>query len=237
MSKISDEFTAKVRQRLEDLGTTAFAVETLHGLPKDTVRNVLRDGPGKAGPTLSKVQQICDALDLELYIGARRETGPVEQIQCDGSQYAHIPLHNALLAAGAGIDNGGDADTVIDHLAFRLDWLKRIGVTASSARLARGSGDSMEPTIWADDLMMINTAARVPLIRRRDPKDHRPSPIYALIDNGEARVKRIERPTADAMMLISDNPDYPPELRQGNEIQAIQIIGRVVWWEHIAEAY
>ena len=37
------------------------------------------------------------------------------------------------------------------------------------------------------------------------------------------------------MLLISDNPDYLPELRQGKDIQAIQIIGKVVWWGHTAK--
>jgi phage repressor protein C with HTH and peptisase S24 domain len=34
------------------------------------------------------------------------------------------------------------------------------------------------------------------------------------------------------MMLISDNPDYPPELRQAADLKAMTIIGRVVWWGH-----
>ena len=91
--------------------------------------------------------------------------------------------------------------------------------------------------MWGDDLIMINTAASEPLVRQRDAKDHRRCPIYALIDNGEARVKRIERPSVDTMLLISDNPDYPPELRQGSDIQAVKIIGKVVpsQWHSFSE--
>ena len=63
-------------------------------------------------------------------------------------------------------------------------------------------------------------------LRRRPPLQTRPAALGG--DGGEARVKRIERPSVDQMLLISDNPDYMPELRQGSAIQAIKIIGKVV---------
>lgn len=93
----------------------------------------------------------------------------------------------------------------------------------------------MQPTMWPGDMILIDTRRNNPEIRPKDARDQRRSSIYALIDNGEARVKRIERPSDDLMMLISDNPDYAPELRQGKDIQAIQIIGKVVWWGHTAK--
>ncbi len=227
------ELAARVRRRLDELQTNAFALETAYGLPPDTIRNLSRSGGGKAGPTLLKMKQICDALGWDFYYGPPREAGPVEQISLDGAQYAHIPLHDAMLAAGGGFQNAGEQ--IIDHLAFRRDWLAKIGVSASACRLARGKGVSMWPTIWDGDMVLIDTARNEPPIRPKGAKDQRRSPIYALIDNGEARMKRVERPSNDLMMLISDNPDFPPELRQGHDIQAIQIIGKVVWWGHTAK--
>ncbi len=202
-------------------------------LPEDTLRNLLRGGPKKAGPTLSKAKQICDAFGWELYFGPPRDTGPVETVILDGDDYAHIPLHDALLAAGAGAENPDES--IIDHLAIRKDWLAKVCVPPSAARLARVHGDSMEPTMWDGDMVMINTASPAPQPRARAAQDRRRAPVYALIDNGEARIKRIERPSDDSMLLISDNPDYLPELRQGKDIQAIQIIGKVVWWGHTAK--
>ena len=186
-----------------------------------------------AVPSVERLAAIADAIGYELYFGPPRDTGPVETVILDGDDYAHIPLHDALLAAGAGAENPDES--IIDHLAIRKDWLAKVCVPPSAARLARVHGDSMAPTMWGDDLIMINTAASEPLVRQRDAKDHRRCPIYALIDNGEARVKRIERPSVDTMLLISDNPDYPPELRQGSDIQAVKIIGKVVWWGHRAK--
>jgi hypothetical protein len=158
MDNEPSDFAAKVRQRLDELQTNAFAVESAHGLPPDTIRNVSRSGGGKSGPTLSKMRQICDALGWDLYYGPPRDTAPIQHVVIDGSAYAHIPLHDAELSAGHGSSDA--SDEVIGHLAFRRDWLEREGVSPSSARLARVRGDSMAPTISPGDVILIDTSKR-----------------------------------------------------------------------------
>lgn len=212
----------------EKLGLSQAEVGRLaFGKPDTTAIQSLRKN---ASPAIDRVAAIAGVLGLELYLGLPRDAGPIEQVTVEGDDYAHIPLHAAMLAAGAGAENG--SEEIIDHLAFRRDWLTRMGVSASSAALARVWGDSMQPSLWPGDMILINTASKEPPLRRRDAHDRRRSPIYALIDNGEARVKRVERPMEDQMLLISDSPDYAPELRQGGDIKSITIVGKVVWWGH-----
>lgn len=218
-----------VARTLQELGSNPFAFEQEHSLPEDTVRSIL-NGTKKLGTTLNKAQLVCEALGLELYIGPPRESAPVEKLALDGSEYSKIPLHDAHLSAGSGF--GNSSETVVEHLAFRKDWLRRLGVPASAAKLVRVSGDSMQPTVWDGDMILIDTRDRSPMIRKRDGKDRRRASIYALLDNGEARVKRIERPSDDTLVLLSDNSDYSPELRQGADLKALNIIGKVVWWGH-----
>ena len=184
-------------------------------------------------PALDRVAAMAKALDLEVYLGPRRgDTGPIEHVILEGADYARIALHDAFLSAGAGIVNGGG--NIVDHLAFRRDWLKRLGVDPTQACLARVSGDSMFPTLSSGDMVLIDTAHQAPLIRQRDDKDKRRSPIYAFIESGEARIKRIERPDQNVILLLSDNPDYAPQLRSGEQILAskLSIIGKVVWAGH-----
>lgn len=223
-------FADIILAELERRGLNVNQAEVAHGFPQGFIRGVVRNDDKRAVPSIQKAAQIAEALGLELYIGPPRDSGPVTQVTLDGSEYARVPLHDALLAAGAGCDNG--AEQIIDHLAFRRDWLARVGVAASAARLARVQGDSMQPTIWPGDMILIDTRRNDPPLRKRDSHDQRRSPIYAMIDRGEARVKRIERPAPDLMMLLSDNPDYPPELRQGKDLKDLTIIGKVVWWGH-----
>lgn len=55
--------------------------------------------------------------------------------------------------------------------------------------------------------------------------------IHGFVQGGEARAKRIARPSHDAIILISANPELAPELRSGAEVEQMQltIIGKVVW--------
>lgn len=92
----------------------------------------------------------------------------------------------------------------------------------------------MEPTLWPGDIVLIDQTKTDPVIRKRIETDLRRAPIYAFVQNGEARVKRIERPGASIIILISDNPEVAPEVRSGGEAEQMQltIIGKVVWSGH-----
>jgi len=219
-----------VAQRLEALNTNAFAVETATGLPEDTIRAILR-GLKKSGTTLNKAKAVCDALGIEFHIGPPRPPPPVGIVEIAGQDFARIPLHDAWLSAGPGASNGDVA--IIDHLVFQQDWLRKIGVKPESAAMARVSGDSMAPGIMSGDLVMIDTTRReVPLHRKS--KLPAQLPIFAFMQDNEARVKRLERrPAEKFMVLYSDNKDVPPELIAESDAHILNILGQVVWSGHV----
>jgi phage repressor protein C with HTH and peptisase S24 domain len=95
--------------------------------------------------------------------------------------------------------------------------------------IATASGDSMEPTIHNGDMLLIDLDRTSVPARAREAGDTRPSGIYAVLDDGAARVKRVELAAPDTLALLSDNPAFPPEFRP---ISSVSIIGRVVWWAH-----
>ncbi|MGJ8586496.1 MAG: S24 family peptidase, partial [Marinosulfonomonas sp.] len=117
---------------------------------------------------------------------------------------------------------------IVDYLSFRRDWLRRIGTAPANAVLARVSGESMQPTIWAGDMVLVDRSKTVVPVRTSGSKKGR-SAIYAVLDDGHARVKRIERPSEDQILLLSDNPDYTPEFA---DTKTLTIIGKVMWWGH-----
>jgi phage repressor protein C with HTH and peptisase S24 domain len=229
MRNLGRDFGTIVEQRLKELGKRPFTVETEANLPSDSIRNVIR-AENPSGPTLSKVQQICDALGLELYIGLPRDIEPVPSVDKFDEDFVHVPFHSALLAAGYGID--GIDDQAGEQVAFRKTWLRKMGVSASNAALVRAHGDSMTPAIQSGDLLLIDSSKTDVPIRQRAAKDTRPAPIYAVLSDGAARVKRIERPQTDIVMLVSDNPAYSPELLTGAKARSLKVIGKVLWWGH-----
>lgn len=90
----------------------------------------------------------------------------------------------------------------------------------------------MAPTVVEGDMVLIDTSRADPPVRERSKTDKRRSPIFAIRENGEARIKRIERPAADRVILLSDNPEFAPEVLTGSEVAGLSIIGKVVWWGH-----
>lgn len=183
-----------------------------------------------SSPAIDRLEAIAQALGWEVYFGPPRETVPAEQLSLADDNFARVPVHQARLAAGDGASNPDEQ--VIEYLAFRRAWLTKIGVSASNAVIARTKGDSMLPLIHSGDLILIDRARCEVPITRRSKTDRRPSPIYAFVDEGDARVKRIERPEKDVVMLLSDNPAFGPEILSAARFEALEIIGRVVWWGH-----
>lgn len=225
MESLGKQFGEIVAQRLKALGTNAFALETAAGLPPDAIRNVVRSEK-RSGPTLSRVQEICEALGLELYIGPPRDLGP-QPPDADVTALANIPLHEAFLAAGNGVENS--TESVSGYLAFRKDWLRKIGVSPSNATLARAKGDSMQPVIWDGDMLLIDRSKIEPPPIWKGERGNRFAPVFALLDDGQAKVKRLQMLDHGIAMLISDNPEYPPQFAKP---ETLTIIGKVIWWGH-----
>lgn len=94
--------------------------------------------------------------------------------------------------------------------------ITELGLKPENARAMEAQGDSMKPTIEDGDLILVNVADR----ELRDGK------IYVFTIGDEAFLKRLRRERGRAVM-VSDNPDFPPEPVPAGEV--IRIIGRVVW--------
>lgn len=204
---------------MKALGTNPFALEQLHGLPEDAVRSIL-SGSKKLGTALNRAQAVCDALGLELYIGPPRDPGSTMTAEVGGDDFAAIPRYDAELSAGDGVAN--ETDLPAGAIAFRRDWLSRANISPGHAMVVGVRGDSMFPTLADGDLVLIDR-------RRQSPRDRR---IYALIGpDGEARVKRVER-LPNALLLHSDNVDFPTELISAADANRVRILGEVAWWGH-----
>ena len=220
-----DPILLTIDQALKRKGLSDAAASKLAVGHPSLIKNLRMPRDGEKRYNLPALMKLAEVLDLEFYFGPVRD-GVGEVRAAEPNEFAHIPLHAALLAAGDGHAN--HSEEVVEYLAFRRDWLRRLGVAPSNAVLARASGDSMQPCIWDSDMVLIDRSkAEVPV---RNPSTKRGrSPIYAFLDDGHARIKRIERPDDGQVILLSDNPDYAPEFAK---IETLTIIGKVLWWGH-----
>ena len=154
-----------------------------------------------------------------------------DSLSAKPEDYVHLPLHDVDLAAGAGAQN--DSETVARHLQFRRDWMRKLGLSTANARLARVRGDSMIPLLSDSDLVLVDLSKTEIPVEQRRPGAPRNAHLVAIEHEGESRVKWMERPTEDSLILYSENAAlYPPEVYTRADAERIRLIGRVVWWCH-----
>ena len=134
-----------------------------------------------------------------------------------------VPLVAARLSAGGGsLETGGD---VLNHFAFRQDWLQRKG-NPEEMVLMRVYGDSMEPVIHHNDLVLIDQGKRHII----------PHAVFAVGIDDEIYVKQVETQPGHRLVLRSFNERYAPveiDMR-GDLADSIRILGRAIWWCHEA---
>ncbi len=102
-------------------------------------------------------------------------------------------------------------------LTFSRSWLRNFSnAPPDYLFFCRGAGDSMTPTIHDNDIVLIDRSQNT--VRMRDQ-------IWAVTIGDFGMIKRL-RPQADGTVLIlSDNPNVPPDTASDGEMF---IIGRVV---------
>jgi phage repressor protein C with HTH and peptisase S24 domain len=131
--------------------------------------------------------------------------------------YVFVPRYDVRAAAGPGALVS--TENVLDYMAFRENWVRTLGVDAGRLVLITAAGDSMEPTIRAGDLLLIDTG----VTRILDDA------IYVIARGGELAVKRLQRFFRGAVSIRSDNPAYAEETLAEGEVDQLRVAGRVRW--------
>ena len=128
-----------------------------------------------------------------------------------------VPLLEVKASAGTGIENY--SERVVRKIEFFENWLRQnvSFSTPTKLEMITASGDSMEPTISANDILLVDRSVTEILY----------DSIYVALINGEVYVKRFQRTPSRTLLMISDNAKYKAfELKPED---SIQILGRVVY--------
>lgn len=116
---------------------------------------------------------------------------------------------------------GGSVFTEYRHtgfVPFHRDWLAAFAKGAfADLFVARGDGDSMQPTLLDGDIVLIDTAQK-----RIEQQDR----IWAISYGDLGMIKRVRRLPSGSYRIMSDNPTVPPIDAVDDEMH---VVGRVVW--------
>ena len=160
------------------------------------------------GTSVSYLKGLDDDPSGELTAPAPREHSIV-------SEMGLVPVRELDLALGFGAAYL-DQDIASAVRYFPREWLD-LYTRAPSDKLiiTHGSGDSMVPTFFDQDLILIDTSDRAPRLTDQ---------VWAVTYCGLGSVKRL-RPTNDGgWLLLSDNPTISPITAYDEEMH---VLGRV----------
>ena len=112
------------------------AFEEAVGLKKNALKGLL-DKSAPRTPSLENAKAIAEAVGLELYLGEPRST-----TKSASEDFVRIDRFDVALSAGPG--RAGDNARQLAPVAFRLDWMSRMGLNARDCVVVAVSGDSIE---------------------------------------------------------------------------------------------
>lgn len=132
--------------------------------------------------------------------------------------FVMVPHYEVHASAGNG--SLVHSEQIVDYLAFKADWVRNtLGVAQKDLALISVKGDSMEPVLSNEDLILID-------MRKSRVEDNA---IYVLQLDGTLLVKRIQRKLDGSLHVMSDNPRYEAEIVNAERAPELHVLGRVVW--------
>ena len=139
-----------------------------------------------------------------------------------GTEVVHIPRYDVKVSAGGGswtVDQ-----TIVEQMPFQDRWLRQqLGRSADQMVLVSVEGDSMEPTLEENDLLLID----------RQQTEFAREGIYVIRLDDMLMVKRLQRQPKGLIQIISDNFNYPPITLSDHCGESFGILGKAIWFGRV----
>lgn len=217
------EYKDRIKRARKHAGLTQGQLADAVGVRQASISD-LETGKSQSSSYSASIAKACgvDALWLENGIG---EMIASDSVGYGGSgnppsksDYALVPLYSAIGECGDGYHN--DHVEVNGGLAFKLNWLTKMGIKVDSAAVMYASGSSMEPYIFDGDAVLFDTSDT-------EPRHHQ---VYVIRrPDFSLSIKRLVQQLSGDWVVKSDNPDYEDERVTAETIHQLPFVGRVRW--------
>lgn len=221
-------FSKRLKGAIGETSVRGFAAKC--GLSDAVLRSYLR---GATFPSLDRLVAIAKAANVRTGWLATGE-GPMRAGESEGvtvnekqdhyalavsdkniqDDYDLVPRYAVEVSAGHGV--WPDREEVVEKLAFKRSWLQRLGLQLRNLVLVTARGDSMEPTFYDGDLLLVD-------LSQTNIVD---GGISVIRTDGLLLAKRLQVGFGDQVTVISDNQRYDRVKINKNDLN---IVGRVVW--------
>lgn len=191
------------------------ALGELVGLEQQSI-NAIESGVTSQPRKLNALAEALQVSPLWLQFGVTTAAEPSSAYIIGDSKYAFIPFYKGEGMDGAAWNQHAE---VAGGQAYRRDWLEQKKLDPLACVVVEAIGDSMQPTIFHGDILLINT------LEQRITSGQ----VYAFNTPDGVQVKRLFKGLDGRVRVVSDNSDkisHPDDhLAPGMESE---IIGRVV---------
>lgn len=185
------------------------------GVHKNTIVNYERGERFPDAPILLKILQLFPGTNPAWLLtgeGTRRKSEPAQE------GFVMFPRYDLMVGAGPG--RLVASEQIVDFVSFREEWIRDfLRVPKKDLALLTVKGDSMSPSLSDGDMILVD-------LRTSRIED---SAIYVLEFEDALLVKRIQRMLDGSVVIKSDNQFYDPEVLSKDRVEALKVVGRVVW--------
>jgi phage repressor protein C with HTH and peptisase S24 domain len=231
----SEDIAQRLRTRIAELGLNVVEVAKRAELKPSFLYDIIN---GKsANPSVVKLARVASELGVDLSYFLTMQTSTVVPLRQLPREVANHNLINteidnavnpqdyvkllSLRTASEGIEGLVEEGNESEPYFFQRNWIRNhLNANPSDLRIIRVRGDSMEPTLHNNDVILVDLSKNYPT----------PPGIFVLFDGIGLVAKRIDvmaNSTPPSLKIISDNPIYGTYIRLLGDIR---VIGRVVWF-------
>jgi len=188
------------------------------------ISNMGRDRYGF--PSVEKLSQLADVLDLEFYFGPKRipektaldgfaEKAAEFVYKLDGSREA---LKEGFLPIPYSPHDPKHKGDGVAPVSMSRAWMVERGLNPDNLTMVEVPNDRMAPTLRQGDLALIDAAP--------DDSDNL---VWAFLENGTLDIARLSFLGDDGRIVIRDSPDEQPVLVSKEKLATIAPLGRIIW--------
>ena len=213
---MNEELAARIRLSAEIAGS-GDELSRLTSIPRRTLEYYLT---GQRELKVARCVEIAKAVGVDvgwLATGEGDKYRGLEPQFSSDDKYAYVPLYDARCSAGHGAWNEGAK--ILTMLAFTAYSLRKQGLEPAKLSAIRVDGDSMEGMLSDGDTVMINHARRT----------LEGEAVYVIRLDDHLYAKRLQRQFDGSIHIISENKAYKDMVVPKQQLNELEIIGRVVW--------
>ncbi len=209
------QFKERLVEVIGDEAVLSFAKKS--GMSEGVMRSYIR---GDTFPSLDRLEAIANAAKVDLNWLASGKDATTQLVEAPARKDNVVEVIQYDFKASAGAGCLVVSENPVARFEFSREWLIKQGLNGKHLTVVEVYGDSMEPTLMDEDLMLVEVID--------DPKQARDGVCVFRIDD-EVMVKRVQYDFGSGgYHVTSDNTAYKPFFI-GKEFEGrFQLLGRMV---------